>query len=251
MLNWDLDGEEVTQVKDTIKIELVPINEMEWAWDITWAHREATVADFLEAFNQFQDEKVAPCGSCTGCCWERAPLTAPDILRFGEVLFNEEELAKPFRTFVERYAIVHAQKGVVDIILRRKEDEACLFLDLNKPGCSLHSHRPLVCQSHVCLPATLRGGRIRSALVNAGENELVRRYALEFGNDPPLIHEGGGPVNWQAYEGKGFKDKTAFNQVLLKEVLEAELWQQISGASSPADNGGSKNCSVPQFDPEQ
>jgi Fe-S-cluster containining protein len=50
--------------------------------DVRIHSEDASVQDYLDAYNMFQAECVAPCDGCTNCCWERAPLTAPDVIRY-------------------------------------------------------------------------------------------------------------------------------------------------------------------------
>lgn len=213
---------------DKVRISLKELDQDSWGYDVQVLDASATVRDYLDALNQFQDEKVAPCLGCSGCCWERAPLTAPDIFTFGEILFDGRISDRPIRRFLESYGIVYAKDGMVDIILRRDEEGACIFLDKQHHQCKHHRLRSLVCQTYICLPKSRRAAELRGQLVNAGENELVRRYALEYHGQPPHVDEGGGPVDWEAYEGKGFTDKTSFEDILLRDVVDEALWKRLT-----------------------
>lgn len=213
---------------DKVRISLKELDQDSWGYDVQVLDASATVRDYLDALNQFQDEKVAPCLGCSGCCWERAPLTAPDIFTYGEILFDGRLSDRPIRRFLESFGIVYAKDGMVDIILRRDEEGACIFLDKQHHQCKHHRLRSLVCQTYICLPKSRRAAELRGQLVNAGENELVRRYALEYHGQPPHVDEGGGPVDWEAYEGKGFTDKTSFEDILLRDVVEEALWKRLT-----------------------
>jgi len=213
---------------EKVKFYLKELEPGCWGIDVQILDENATVADYLDSLNRFQEEKVAPCEGCSGCCWERAPLTAPDIFVYGDALFDGEPAARPVRRFIKNYGIVYAKDGLVDIIIRRGEDSACIFLDQEKQRCKHHRLRSLVCQSYVCLPLTLRAKELRSQIVNEGENELIRRYYQEFDGEEPVIHEGDNkPVNWRLYEGRGFKDKESFDQVYIKEVIDEDLFKRL------------------------
>lgn len=213
---------------DKVRISLKELDQNSWGYDVQILDASATVRDYLDALNRFQDEKVAPCLGCSGCCWERAPLTAPDIFTYGEMLFGGEISDRPIRRFLESYGIVYVKEGMVDIILRRDDEGACIFLDKQHHQCKHHRLRSLVCQTYICLPKSRRAAELRGQLVNAGENELVRRYALEYHGQPPHVDEGGGPVDWEAYEGKGFADKTSFDDILLRDVVDEALWKRLT-----------------------
>jgi len=213
---------------EKIKISLKELDKDSWGYDVQILDPSATVKDYLVALNAFQEEKVAPCLGCSGCCWERAPLTAPDIAMYEDILFDGEKTETPIRRFLEKYGIVYAEAGVVDIILRRDEEGACIFLDKRQHRCEHHTLRSLVCQTYICLPTSRRAADLRCQLVNAGENELIRRYYLEFGDQPPHIDEGGGPVDWAAYEGRGFKDQARFEDIMLRDVVDDALWRRLT-----------------------
>jgi len=210
-----------------VKVLLKELDKGSWGYDVRILAEDASVADYLDSLNDFQQEKVAPCDGCSNCCWERVPLTAPDVAAYGNELFAGAAATQPVRRFVERYGLVYAQDGVVDIIIRRHADSACVFLDRQKQRCQHHRLRSMVCQSYVCLPASQRAVALREQIVNAGENELIRQYHLEHQDQEPVIHEGQGPVQWSAYEGKGFRDKTSFDQVLIKDVVDADLFERL------------------------
>jgi Fe-S-cluster containining protein len=210
-----------------VKVFLKELDKGSWGYDVQILETDATVKDYLDSLNQFQEDKVAPCLGCSGCCWERAPLTAPDIFQFGNHLFAGRSTDQPIRRFLEAYGLVYAEEGVVDIIIRRDSDNACIFLDKVQQCCKQHSIRSFVCQSYICLPTSQRAAALREQIVNAGENELIRLYSLEFSGETPHIDEGKGAVEWSAYIGKGFTNKTAFDQVLIREVVDEALFQRL------------------------
>ncbi|MEL7622525.1 MAG: YkgJ family cysteine cluster protein [Clostridiales bacterium] len=78
-----------------LAIKLVKGSDGMLNYDVQVLDREASVQDYLDALNDFQEEKVAPCDGCSNCCWERVPLTAPDVLRYAAAFYGDEpEAAK-------------------------------------------------------------------------------------------------------------------------------------------------------------
>ncbi len=76
--------------QNKVKIKLVKGSDGMLNYDVQILDQQASVQDYLDALNDFQEEKVAPCDGCSNCCWERVPLTAPDVLRYAAVLYGTE-----------------------------------------------------------------------------------------------------------------------------------------------------------------
>ena len=188
-----------------VEVVLVAGTDGLLSYDVRVHCVKATVADYLAAMNAFQEERVAPCNGCTNCCWERVPLTAPDVYRYLEE--RQEGLA----AFIRDNCQVTVEAGTADICLRRRADGSCLFLDRENHRCRRHSERSLVCQSYICLPATRRAQALRRQIVNEGENELVRLW------NPSLVAE----------EPRGFFGKESYDRVGLLEVAGPGLWRRL------------------------
>lgn len=194
-----------------IWIELKELDEGSWGYDARILDKASTVQDYLDALNQFQEERVAACGGCVNCCWERVPLTAADAAVYLEGLGGSAErdgrsAAGRVTAFLRRYGRVRARRGVVDITLRREANGACCFLDQENHRCGRWPLRSLVCQTYVCLPASRRAAALRQQIVNEGENALIRLYAREAAalGQAPAVEGAARDVDWAAYRGRGF-----------------------------------------------
>ncbi len=195
-----------------VLVELKELDPGFWGYDVQILDEASTVQDYLEELNRFQKERVAPCGGCTNCCWERVPLTASDVrtyllgLEKAAAGLAEENAAATIAGFLERFGRVRSRRGVVDITLRREENGACCFLDQENHCCRHWPLRSLVCQTYVCLPASRRAAALRRQIVNEGENVLIRLYAEEAGaaGKMPAVEGDGGNIPWTEYRGKGF-----------------------------------------------
>lgn len=212
--------------QDMVLFRLVQLEE-QIGYDVEILQEEVTLADYLAGLNAFQETYFDQCYGCDGCCWERAPLNGIDILRYVNTLWQQEAGASPYRFFLERYAHVHSAGGVLDISLKRGEDGACVFLNKEKKCCNTHKCRSLVCQSYICIPQTERAALLRQQIVNAGIDDLARRFYLECAEQglPFFVHSGDGcPMNLADYPENGFSGKTDYGQVLLKDIVSAELF---------------------------
>lgn len=210
-------------------------------YDLEILSPEATVADYLAAVNQFQDEHVAACKGCDNCCWERIPLTYLDVLVYAANPQIQEELLPGIPTlsaFVHQFCHVFGEGPVIDIALRQEPNAACIFLDQSAQCCRLHNARSLVCQTFICLPHSEKAGQLRDLLLNMGEDELVRQYLLESEETglPLLIHEAKDAHPQLAdYPETVFAGKSSYNQVLLRDVMTAELWASLQAKSPDKD----------------
>ncbi len=188
----------------------------------------ASVQDYLDALNpaieslplQRTRRAAQNCRGCEGCCAERAPLTVIDFWRLREAVGEKSPEA-----FFNRYTTVIVQGPVVDIVLRRDEDGRCAFLDRKTKLCRIYGARPFVCQTFVCSPASRRALALREAVVNSGEDELVRLWF----RTGAIIHQGQDPrPNRKDWPPTPFAGKKRYREVLLREVLPAPLWRRLT-----------------------
>ncbi|MEW6696950.1 MAG: YkgJ family cysteine cluster protein [Bacillota bacterium] len=202
-------------------------------YDLKVLHPGATVQDYLDAMNDFIDQNSQPpCRGCDECCWERIPLTSIDVLNYIEKLGAQLELdfQWPLLDFLKKYAYVYVEGGAVDISLGFALEGACGFLNQEERICSSYAARSLVCQSFVCMESSQRATDLRSELVNAGMDELVRLWLTESrraGRRPYAHEEHHAEPNPEDYPANGFTGKTAYSQVLLAEVCSEKLWRKL------------------------
>ncbi|NHM28831.1 YkgJ family cysteine cluster protein [Desulfofundulus sp. TPOSR] len=205
------------------------------AYDVQIVHKGATVQDYLDALNDFIRKHCPPCNGCTACCWERVPLTYPDVaafLRDGRFERQFQGMPAALSSFLEQYGYVYVEGPVVDISLGFKSDGSCIFLDTRRGRCSIYRLRPLVCQTYTCRRATRRARELRGVVVNAGMDELVRRWLLESRRcgRPPVIHEGRRPnPRLRDYPPGGFSGRERFAEVRLKNLCPPGLWRELYG----------------------
>lgn len=199
-------------------------------YDVQVVGETVDLAQYLAGLNEMQAKYFDQCYGCDGCCWERAPLNGIDILRYVAALWPEQLEKAPYHFFLQNYAHVDKNQGVVDIALKREANGACTFLQQAKKYCTTHTCRSLVCQSYICIPQTERAELLRQQIVNAGIDDLVRRYLWECAAQgiTPCFHSGDdSPVCLEDYPANGFSGKTAYGQVCLKDIVSSELWQQL------------------------
>jgi hypothetical protein len=206
-----------------------------WGYDLCVTDARATVQDYLDAMNRAVEDlplsrgrkKVRVCAGCDLCCAERAPLTWIDVLNLKKHLRIRDGL---LQHTLDRVGFIMVDGPVVDITLRRDDDERCAFLNRQSRLCTIYPARPLVCQTFICCPATRRAVRLREWVVNHGEDELVRQWliqAAQRGTDP-VFHEGYRPKpklgDWKP---NAFTGKKHYSRVLLKELLPPGVWKQV------------------------
>lgn len=199
---------------NNVEVNLVSVNEG-FAYDVKINSDEATLSEYVEALDNFLDEKVAPCLGCDNCCYQRIPLMLPDIYDYAG--FAQEAVGE----FLGAKAVIAKEGLALDIRLKQVEDEACVFLDSQEQRCTDHIHRSLVCHTYVCLPQTLRAREMREYLINQGEDALIAQLfnwnlLAEFAD---LQHNYPVKENWQ---GK------TYQEILLKEVLSPKLWAALT-----------------------
>jgi len=224
------------------KVKVIPVKiKNKTGYDIQITDSTATVQDYLDALNYAilreplartrAPGKGKKCYGCDLCCGERIPLTLPDALALSALLAQragssnvQNSSASNFpqlQKFLARYGYVLVEGRAVDITLRLDEDGFCPFLDRKRRLCTVYEARPLVCQTFICCPQTRRARDLRSAIVNTGEDELVRQWLLATTQTgkPPLIHEALEPdLRLEDWKATAFASKINYSQVFLKDI---------------------------------
>jgi len=197
-------------------------------YDVIIRRKTATVQDYLDALNygfqtlaltRMRRPERPDCLGCDRCCAERAPLMLIDCL-----LLSLATETRTLEGFLSRYAAVGVTGPVVDITLRRLEDGYCIFLDRSERTCFVYPARPFVCQTFFCCPATPRALALREAVVNQGEDELVRRWlktrrAVHYAENPRVD-----PRDWPK---TAFSGKWRYDAVPLRKVVPRRLWREL------------------------
>lgn len=207
---------------------------------------EVSVQDYLDALNdaiialdlfRARGTENRECKGCDTCCGERMPLTAIDLINLAKSpiireIFKEkggsgeEILIK----MIKRFCHIYVSGRAVDITLRLGADGKCPFLNRQSGTCSLYDFRPFVCQTYICCPASQEALELREAVVNAGEDELVRiwlNYAREAGIFLWYDAADAPEVDLKDWTPGSFTGKEAYHQILLKEVLSPDLLAKL------------------------
>ncbi|NLO89332.1 MAG: YkgJ family cysteine cluster protein [Clostridia bacterium] len=225
-------------------VKIIPVELKDGkGYDITISNPEATVQDYLNALNRaiegYDFERLwtprEKCFGCDLCCRERIPLTLADAVILAEHLPTnkkagwEDALAEVIR----KYCRIFVYGDIVDIHLRLTDDEACPFLNEEKGICRIYPHRPLVCQTFICCPMTGKAERLREALVNWGEDELVRwwmKYAYEKAI-AVWFDEGDNPeidLGCFDFVSEPFKFISGYSKVKIRDVVSPDLWKLLT-----------------------
>lgn len=196
--------------------------------DLLVTDAAATVADLLDALDEFAAARLSDCQGCDGCCQERAPILSTDIPALASLL---RVSPWPAHAVVERFGSLQVKDGVSDIFLRREADGVCANLDRRSRTCRIWPKRPFVCRSHFCLPRSFILERLRQDIANLGLNELTRLLlAEEAAGAPPL---GGSDLRHLLkaadYEENAFSGKSSYQQILLKDCVSPSLWRKLCG----------------------
>lgn len=220
-------------------------------YDLIVRDEDATVQDYLNALHaaiarlplartrrrgaQGRQGNFAPgCFGCDRCCAERAPLTLIDCLRLREAggrvagggtgKEDPEDRLPSWEEFFDRYTTVTVRGPVVDIVLKRAEDGRCIFLDRQTKLCRVYRARPFVCRTFICSPAARRALALREAVVNKGEDELVRLWFTAG----MVIHQADSPrPDPRDWPPTPFAGKTRYSEVRLKDVLPGKVWRNV------------------------
>ena len=196
------------------------------AYDVQILQPEATVGDYLQALVDFQAETLADCKGCDGCCHERAPLTIADW-QLSQNQGAADDAA--WVDWLQKWAELHFYGQAIDLTLPRTPDGACRFLDEQQKCCTVHTQRSFTCRTHCCLPKTERAEALRAALINAGEDELVRRL-LQI---PPAAGQPWSDrlagCKLEDYAPNAFSGLSSADwaQARLQDLLENELWLEL------------------------
>lgn len=188
-------------------------------YDIVAYNPEATIGDYLRGVGNFFDDAVwnatrnqglrlsgwKHCEGCPGCCRERIPLTAGDMVKLALTLPDIKERAAKTGSItnddlveaVEKFAQIDIHGRVVDISLKRDQAGWCSLFDMVSQRCQVHTSRPMVCRTYYCCPISHRAEKLRLRVVNEGEDELVRRV-LSSGKAASLISKGASSADYPA-----------------------------------------------------
>lgn len=206
-------------------------------YDVEILNENATIQDYLDELNNFQDRHVESCKGCDGCCWERIPLTSFDVLKYLEDPIILKELhgcPNPLTAFIHDYCHVAGHGPVIDIRLKRNPDQSCIFLNREEKCCLRHRSRSLVCQSFVCLPHSEKAGQLRDTLLNIGEDDLVHRYLQEAkakGADPVVHENNNAAPSLKDYPANIFAGKKHYQEIKIKDAVPENLWRQLMKAT--------------------
>jgi|LFRM01.1.fsa_nt_gb Fe-S-cluster containining protein len=231
------------------KIMSIDYEDGTLGYDISVDENGVTVQDYLNALNAAlmtldlsrSREDRKSCRGCDLCCGERIPLTIIDLLVLAESPAVRGTLGgslsgehKVLAEMLRRFSHVYVDGRSVDITLRLGEDNKCIFLERETKTCSVYDFRPFVCQTFICCPASKDALELREAVVNAGEDELVRRW-LEFAEAGLCgfwYDEADSPdVDLEDWVKGPFTGKSSYSQVLIKDVLPPGLWARLHQAS--------------------
>lgn len=228
-----------------LKIVHVDFGDQGFGYDVIINSEIASVQDYLDALNNAvldleltrTREKTGLCMGCDGCCGERIPLTMVDLERISESprvsgLISSEELSyeEKLQRILRRFGHIYVNGRAVDITLRLTPENKCIFLNQDTRTCSIYQHRPFVCQTFICCPASREALALREALVNAGEDELVRRWinrARDMENDFWFDDADAPDIVLEDWKTGPFSGKNRYSELLLKEVLPGDLWAQL------------------------
>ena len=196
---------------EPLQFQMIHVDDT-FAYDVRIISEEASVGDYIRLLDCFLDEKIAPCFGCDNCCFQRIPLTLPDLY-----VYAGKDGARIADFLREKCEIVY-QGRAVDVKLAQRSDRSCVFLDREKKCCLDHLHRSLVCHSYICIPQTEQARILRETLINEGEDALIGDLCRRG-----LINEsfaGSYPPDF-AWEGKDF------DEILLKEVLPRSVFEDL------------------------
>lgn len=211
------------------RVEAVPaLVDGREGYDIRVNDPEANVQDYIDAVNLFISEnkyfrsrmpELHTCFGCDLCCRERIPVTVVDAY-----LLADTSIEQVMKDLLH----VYVEGPVVDITMRLDESGGCLCLDSAKRICRLYRRRPLVCQTFICCPSTVKARRLREQIVNAGEDELVRTWFGIRGKNGLIIHEAESPdPDIIDYPRTPFFGAKTYSEVKLKEICLPDLWEKL------------------------
>lgn len=129
---------------------------------------------------------------------------------------------------VRRWGWVTVWGRAVDITLRCSEAGTCSLLDTTRGLCRHYDLRPLVCRTYFCCPTTRRAALARQAIVNRGQDELVRLLLQAAGIRGFPVNEATAPSLKRAdWRPNAFSGRQDYGEVLLAKVLPPRLWRAL------------------------
>jgi len=191
----------------------------------------ATVQDYLDAVNRFILEarltRLWPgagleCEGCHLCCHEPAPVTLQDAYRLMKGLHTD-------LTGLFSYLWVEERDRAVDITLRRRKGDACVFLG-DDGRCTVYEYRPFVCQTYICCPIDPVNEELRSSIVNKGEDALVREAILWFRSRGQRIPVNRGKVNnirLSDWPVNRMSRADCYRQIMIRDVVPRKLYRSL------------------------
>jgi Fe-S-cluster containining protein len=220
-----------------LKVKILPENiNGRKGYDIRILSNTATVQDYLDAINKAIENNcfyrsravsITDCAGCDLCCAERAPLTWVDLCRLREY---SGDSSATVQALLDRFGYVVVDGPVVDIMLKRGQDNRCILLDRKTKLCAAYMFRPLVCQTFICCALSRRAELLREAVVNKGEDELVRQWLWEAraSKRNPLIHEGyRAKPDLRDWPSTPFAGRVGYQEVFLKDICPEKLWREL------------------------
>jgi hypothetical protein len=194
--------------------------DQQWGYDLQILDPTATVGEYIKALDDFQAQVMADCFGCDGCCHERVPLTWADYF------LANPQAERSLADWLEAAAELNFFGEAIDLTLRRTESGACHLLDEAQKCCTRHQYRTLTCRSHCCLPKSERAFNLRAAIINAGEDELVRQL-LALSDRPwsdrlnDCKPEDYAENEFSRLPGDRWQD------AILKNLVTPELWEEL------------------------
>lgn len=201
-----------------------------FGYDVQIIDEASTVGDYLDAVEDFQAQTLADCYGCDGCCHERVPLTLADLYFSAYYQAGGRSIAA---WLAETAAALEFFGEAVDLQLARRADGACALLDAAAKCCSAHGCRTFACRSHCCLPKSERAEELRAAIINGGEDELVRRLLAELQQTGQTDYLPGqnrlAAVAAADYAANGFSPLPGedWRQARLRQMVDGGLWQRL------------------------
>ena len=224
----------MSQQQPAIRIFLREYPEAGFGYDVEILSETATVGDYVAALDAFQSSTMADCRGCDGCCHERVPLTYADYF-LGRGYLAQQQQTQPeaisLAAWLQAVATPQRLGEALDLVLNRQENGACQFLRIDQKECCCHPYRTLACRTHCCLPKSPRALDLRSAIINAGEDELCWQL-LTLPEPPwPQLLQGACAAD---YQDNGFHPYTGadWQQVPLHSLVENSLWGKLTTLST-------------------
>jgi Fe-S-cluster containining protein len=218
-----------------MKVRLLPYYKGEIKGiDVEISSKDATVVDYLEALDEYiltgdfirlREGTTIHCEGCDTCCRERMPLTSIDAYELKRKLAANLSMGD----FFNRYTYVAVAGRFIDIMLARDYEDECILLDKKKKRCTGYEIRPLVCRTYICTLFSPRADRLRTEVVNNGEDQLVSQWLQCYQNGDCVIHEADNPIididDWRSNNWTG---KNSYSEILLRDILSPTIWNELT-----------------------